>query len=247
MVSSALGEEVAVEVMRAGASDYLLKGQLSRFAPAVLREVENARARSVTVAERRLAEERLLQLAHYDSLTGLPNRVTFYDRLHQALAQARRHDWHVAVMFVDLDRFKNINDTLGHAGGDRLLQAEAKRLADSLREDDTVGRMSGDEFAVILTNPSHGQDAHVVAQKLLDSLVRPFAIGGREIFVSASIGIALHPTDGSEPETLVRNADVAMYRAKELGRNDFQFYTAKLNAASGKGSVECELRRARAW
>ncbi len=197
------------------------------------------------VTERRLAEERLLQLAHYDALTSLPNRVLFYDRLRQALAQARRNQWTVGVMFIDVDRFKNVNDTLGHAVGDRLLQQLSERLTGSVRTGDTVGRLGGDEFAIVLSSLSSPQDANLVAQKLMASFNEPFKIEDSEIYLTASIGITLYPDDSTEQDTLIRNADVAMYRAKELGRNNCQFYTAEMNARAVEAlSMENGLRRA---
>ena len=191
------------------------------------------------------SEEQLRQLAHYDNLTGLPNRVLFYDRLTQTLAQARRNRWTTAVMFLDLDRFKNVNDTLGHGAGDLLLKQVSERLAGCVRSGDTVGRLSGDEFAAVLATLSSPDDAAIVAQKMMSALTRPFDLTGREVFASASIGITLYPTDSMEPETLIRNADTAMYRAKEMGRNRVQFYTPEMNArALEKLNLESSLRHA---
>jgi diguanylate cyclase (GGDEF)-like protein/PAS domain S-box-containing protein len=191
------------------------------------------------------SEEQLRQLAHYDNLTGLPNRVLFLDRLQQALSQARRNHWTMAVMFLDLDRFKNVNDTLGHGAGDVLLMQVSKRLAGCVRSGDTVGRLSGDEFAVALSNLSHPDDAGLVAQKMMAALSRPFDLDGKEVFASASIGITLFPTDSTDQESLIRNADTAMYRAKEMGRNRVQFYTPEMNArAMEKLNLENSLRHA---
>src|SRR5262249_19392308 len=184
------------------------------------------------VTARKLAEERLLFLAHYDNLTGLPNRPLFYDRLQQALAHCRRSGRAAAVVFADLDHFKVANDTLGHAAGDQLLQQVALRLEDALRADDTVSRLGGDEFAVILTDLAHGEDAGAAAQKLMRSLDQPFELDGREVFVTASAGIALFPSDGEDADTLLKNADTAMYRAKEMERTSYQFYRADMNARS---------------
>ena len=182
------------------------------------------------VTDRKLAEERLMQLAHYDVLTSLPNRVLFYDRLKQALAQSKRNQWITGVMFIDVDRFKNVNDTLGHAVGDQLLQQISERLTRSVRTGDTVGRLGGDEFAIVLSNLSSAQDTNLVAQKIMANFDEPFKLEGSEIYVTASIGITLYPDDSTEQDTLIKNADAAMYRAKEAGRNNFQFYTPEMNA-----------------
>ncbi len=182
------------------------------------------------ITERKQMEQRLQHLAHFDSLTSLPNRLLFGDRLKQVLAQADRNGWLVAVLFVDLDHFKLVNDTLGHGIGDRLLQEVAQKLLDCVRAGDTIGRLGGDEFALILPNVACAQDAALVAQKLVGALARPILIDGHEIFASASVGITLYPSDSKDPEQLVRNADTAMFRAKDMGRNGYQFYTAEMNA-----------------
>ena len=197
------------------------------------------------ITDMRESEERLLYLAHYDNLTSLPNRVLFYDRLKQALSQARRNRWVTAVMFLDLDRFKNVNDTLGHGAGDLLLRQVSERLAGCVRSGDTVGRLSGYEFAIVLSNLAGPDDASLVAQKIMATLGKPFNLYGKEVFVSASIGITLFPSDSLDQDTLIQNADTAMYRAKELGRNTFRFYTPEMNArALEKLSLESSLRRA---
>ncbi|MBI4205676.1 MAG: PAS domain S-box protein, partial [Betaproteobacteria bacterium] len=197
------------------------------------------------ITDLRESEERLLYLAHYDNLTSLPNRVLFYDRLKQALSQARRNQWITAVMFLDLDRFKNVNDTLGHGAGDLLLRQVSERLAACVRSGDTVGRLSGDEFAIVLSNLAGPDDASLVAQKVMATFTKPFNLYGKEVFVSASIGITLFPTDSLDQDTLIQNADTAMYRAKDLGRNSFRFYTPEMNArALEKLSLESSLRRA---
>ncbi len=197
------------------------------------------------ITERKHAEERVLQLSHYDALTNLPNRVLCYDRLQQALAQATRNQWSMAVMFADLDRFKNINDTLGHSVGDALLQQASERLAGCVRTGDTVGRSGGDEYMLVLSNLRGAQDAGVVAQKITAAFAEPFTLDGREVYVTVSLGIALYPGDSKDQDELVRDADTAMYRAKELGRNNFQFYQASMNAkALDKLNLENGLRRA---
>jgi diguanylate cyclase (GGDEF)-like protein/PAS domain S-box-containing protein len=197
------------------------------------------------ITERKEAEERLMRLAHYDVLTSLPNRVLFYDRLKQALAQARRNQWITGVMFIDVDRFKNINDTLGHAVGDRLLQQVSERLIRSVRAGDTVGRLGGDEFAVVLSNLSSAQDANLIAQKIMASFKDPLKLAGVELYVTASIGITLYPDDSTDQETLIKNADAAMYRAKDVGRNSYRFYTPEMNARALEHlSLENSLRGA---
>jgi diguanylate cyclase (GGDEF)-like protein/PAS domain S-box-containing protein len=180
------------------------------------------------ITERKRAEERLAYMARYDQLTGLGNRVLFQDQLEGALARGVRTGSPVALMFLDLDRFKAVNDTLGHEAGDSLLRSVAECLRGCVRETDTVARMGGDEFSVILENLSRGQDAALVAQKILDALSKPFDLEGQEVFVISSIGIAVSPPSGSN--VLVGDADAAMYRAKQLGRNNYQFYTPEMNA-----------------
>ncbi len=182
------------------------------------------------ITERKRAEERLLQLANYDSLTSLPNRTLFHDRLTHALAKARRQRGQVALLFLDLDRFKMINDSLGHHAGDELLKAVAQRLQQNARKGDTVARLGGDEFTVILEELTHHEDATTVARKIQDVMNRPFHIDGHEMFVTTSLGIAIFPQDGADIEELLKNADTAMYRAKEQGRNNYRFYTADMNA-----------------
>jgi len=197
------------------------------------------------ITERKEAEERLMHLAHYDVLTSLPNRVLFYDRLKQALAQAKRKQWITGVMFIDVDRFKNVNDTLGHAVGDRLLQQVSERLIRSVRAGDTVGRLGGDEFAIVLSNLSSAQDANLIAQKIMVSFKEPLKLAGVELYVTASIGITLYPDDSTDQETLIKNADAAMYRAKDVGRNSYRFYTPEMNARALEHlSLENSLRGA---
>ena len=191
------------------------------------------------------SEEQFRVLAHYDILTGLPNRALFYDRLTQALAQARRNRWWLAVMFIDVDRFKNVNDTFGHAAGDQLLKQVSARLVECVRIEDTVGRLSGDEFAVVLSRLAAPGDAGTVAKKIVEQFNRPFQLEGTELFVTGSVGITVFPTDTVDQDTLIRNADVAMYQAKERGRNTYQFYTSEMNRRTREMlNLEGELRRA---
>ncbi|MDO9371362.1 MAG: diguanylate cyclase [Gammaproteobacteria bacterium] len=171
------------------------------------------------------AERRFQHLAHHDALTGLPNRLLFEDRLQQTLAQASRQGQMVALLFIDLDNFKPINDTQGHAVGDQMIRIAAERLTGCVRSADTVARLGGDEFTALLANIARVADVELVAQKILEVIARAFVIGGHELFTTASIGIALYPADGSDAETLLHHADSAMYRAKQAGKNKYQLYT----------------------
>jgi diguanylate cyclase (GGDEF)-like protein len=197
------------------------------------------------VTDRKRVEEQIQYQAYHDALTGLPNRMLFLDRLQIALAHARRQGGQPAVLFLDLDDFKVINDTLGHATGDRLLQGLAERLIVSVREDDTVARMGGDEFTLLLPNVGRMEDAARLAGKLLEAVAQPFQIDGQDLFVTTSVGVSLYPGDGEDAETLLKNADRAMYRAKEMGRNNYQLFAPALNVrAVNRLSLETRLRRA---
>lgn len=183
------------------------------------------------VAERLQAEERARHLAMHDALTGLPNRRLLQDRLAQALAQARREGWQVAVMFVDLDRFKNINDTLGHGVGDEVLRETARRLTGALRASDTVSRVGGDEFVIVLSHALVEVDIALIAAKLMAELSVPCRVGDRELRVTPSIGISVFPDDSDDAVKLLSYADAAMYHAKASGRRNVQFYAATMSAA----------------
>jgi diguanylate cyclase (GGDEF)-like protein len=202
-------------------------------------------ALTIEAAQRRRAEKRLQHLAHHDTLTGLPNRNLLDDRLRQAVALASRQGSYVAVMFLDLDRFKTINDSLGHLVGDRLLAQVAARLAGALRAGDTIARLGGDEFVVVLPGVKGPADAATVAGHLMQRLAPCVVVDGRELHVSASIGISLYPGDGQTVEALMRSADTAMYHAKDAGGNAYQFYAATMKAAATlRLDVETELRAA---
>ncbi len=170
-------------------------------------------------------EETFTQLAYYDTLTGLPNRALFNDRLGMALAHSQRNQHKLAVMLLDLDRFKDVNDELGHAVGDQLLQAVGNRLTTILRESDTVCRVGGDEFLLLLPEIARAKDAAAVAERVLEAIREPFALDAHELLITTSLGIAIYPDDGEDGDTLVRNADIAMYRAKEQGRDNYERYT----------------------
>jgi diguanylate cyclase (GGDEF)-like protein/PAS domain S-box-containing protein len=197
------------------------------------------------ITERKRAEERVRNLAYHDPLTGLPNRRLFNDRLAVALAQAHRRRQPLAVLFLDLDHFKLINDSFGHGLGDLLLQRAALRLIASVREGDTVARLGGDEFILLLPGLGRAEDVGRVAEKVLDALRQPLLLGERELTVSASMGISVYPDDGADVESLVKNADAAMYRAKDKGRDRFEAYTPEMTAAAGeRGALEGRLRHA---
>ena len=182
------------------------------------------------ITERKETEERLLYLANYDSLTGLPNRALFRDRLRRAIARAQRNETRVALLFLDLDRFKNINDSLGHHAGDQLLRGVARRLKQYARKGDTVARLGGDEFTVILEGIANADDAAHVASKILELMEPAYKLDGHEVVATPSIGITIYPDDAADMRTLLKNADTAMYRSKERGRNRYQFYTSDMNA-----------------
>ena len=206
--------------------------------PAVL-----AVARDIT--ERKKAEEEIQQLAYYDTLTGLPNRLLFRDRLNQALAQASRDGRRSVVLFLDLDRFKEVNDTLGHSVGDEMLKVMAGRLKGCMRRSDTVSRLGGDEFVLVLSSVAHDEDIATTVQKIQDVLAEPLLLGGQELFCTCSIGIAIYPLDGEDEDTLLKNADIAMYMAKDQGRNTYQFFSREMNVKTVERlALEAGMRHA---
>ena len=197
------------------------------------------------VSERKEREERVRHLAHHDFLTDLPNRVLLNDRIAQAISHAERNRSQVAVLFLDLDRFKNVNDSLGHSVGDKLLQEVARRLRGCMRASDTVSRQGGDEFVILMPDVADPADIARGAQKMLDAVASAYAIDGHELITTPSIGISVYPSDGEDVETLLKNADAAMYHAKESGRNNYQFFTQDMNTrALERLSLERSLRRA---
>ncbi len=196
---------------------------------AVVRNEQGAIANYIAlfsdITERRASFDRIQHLAHYDALTHLPNRALLNDHIELAIAGAKRNGTQLAVVFIDLDRFKNVNDTMGHHVGDILLQAVAERLRKCVRESDTVARLGGDEFVILLNNINGEKDAALVAQKVIDLIGEPFMIAGYQADIGSSMGISIYPTHGSDRFTLLRQADAAMYLAKEKGRNNFQFFS----------------------
>jgi diguanylate cyclase (GGDEF)-like protein len=241
--------ETDVLAMKAGAADYLVKGEVTT----------SLIERSIRYAiERNQADKEIARLAFYDSLTGLPNRVLFKDRLDQALARSERDGVSSALLFFDIDNFKRINDTLGHPAGDLLLKSIADRLSAHIRNCDTlsrahsteenenlVARLGGDEFVLLLGRISRPEDASLVAKRVLSLLADPFMLEGNEIYVSVSIGIAVYPADGRSVDELIKTADMAMYQVKERGKNGFRFYEPAMHAAAVRRlEIEADLRRA---
>jgi diguanylate cyclase (GGDEF)-like protein/PAS domain S-box-containing protein len=226
------GVESAIEDSSAPIHDR--RGQVTG-AVMVFHDVSTARALTLKLAH----------FAQHDSLTDLPNRALLNDRLTQAISLAQRHHTALAVLYLDLDRFKHINDSLGHLAGDRLLQSVALRLSECVRATDTVCRLGGDEFVILLSEVAHAHDAAACADKLFQAVRMPFVFGEHEIHVTASIGIVIYPGDGAEVEALLKNADSAMYEAKDRGRNNYQFYRSDLNSsATERQSLEGGLRHA---
>lgn len=209
-------------------------------------ELERANAvLEARIAEREQSAERLSHLASYDTLTGLPNRTLFLDRLMQAMARINRDEKMLALLLLDMDRFKEVNDTFGHDTGDRLLEAVANRLQQGLREVDTIARLGGDEFTMILENIGGTEVAASVAKKIVDVFTQPFVLNERELFIMPSIGIALYPHDAQDANTLLRNADIAMYHAKRKGDGKFRFYTEQMHAqTTHQSNLETGLRSA---
>ena len=216
-----------------------------RFTPGSISFLQSLANVLATAIDRKSAEERLTFLAQFDPLTGLPNRSLFLDRLGQAMEQAQRNRGRIGVVFADLDRFKIVNDTMGHSVGDKLLVQVAQRLQECVRSGDTVARLGGDEFAFILSNLAHAEDATVVAEKVIAALSLVFELEGQEVYISASLGISIYPGDGTDADSLLRNADTAMFQAKEHGPAIYQFYLPQMNErAVARLKMETQLRGA---
>ena len=236
ILSGVEDEEQAILAVKSGAQDYLIKGQTS----------SSTLCRAIRYAmERHRATQRITQLAHYDHLTGLANRGLFYERLNCAVARCNRNDMAMALMFLDLDHFKTINDTLGHECGDTLLKTVATRIKKCIREIDTGVRLGGDEFAVLLEQIISVEDVATVAQRILQLLAQPIIVNHHQLQITGSLGVTIYPWDSANPQELLSHADAAMYRAKAQGGNSYQFYTAGMKTAGLDGStLEVELNRA---
>ncbi len=218
---------VAAQALQEGAQDYLIKGQIETRG--LLRAMRYAIKRKTKELASSVEKEEMTYSAQHDSLTGLPNRVLLNDRLKQAIASAPRHKKKVVVLSMDLNGFKDINDSLGHSTGDKLLQSIAKRLVDCVRGSDTVSRQGGDEFIVLLSEVAQAEGAAVTAKRMLQAVGETYCIDRHDLHVTASIGLSLYPDDGSDPETLVKNADAAMYQAKENAGQNYRFFTPAMN------------------
>src|SRR3954465_14567885 len=228
-------DALALSAVKGGAQDYLVKSRLDR--ELLLRSMHYS-------IERKAYQVQLERQANYDALTGLPNRSLLHDRLRQAV-HAQRNPRNIAVVFMDLDHFKFVNDSLGHSVGDKLLKAMGERLRSVLREGDTVGRVGGDEFVLILNDQSNEEVIFRAMQRITAKVAEPIMIDAKEMYVTCSAGIALYPQDGRDVDTLLKNADAAMYRAKEHGRSNFQFYTSEMNErVTDRLALEHALRRA---
>jgi diguanylate cyclase (GGDEF)-like protein len=220
-------EMFAIKAVQKGAQDYLVKGRIDSCL--LVRSIRYAIERHRMLKKLEETQMKLKHLAHHDNLTGLPNRHMFYDHLSKSVARSYRQTKILAVLFIDLDRFKDVNDTRGHAEGDLLLISVARRLAECIRESDIVARIGGDEFVVMLDAIKSAHDAAKVAQKILEAMSKVFVVDDHEHFVGISIGISMYPADGFDVETLIKNADSAMYLAKECGRNNYKFFLSDLN------------------
>jgi diguanylate cyclase (GGDEF)-like protein len=238
-VSGTIGEDAAVAAMRVGAHDYIMKGNLKRLVPAVERELREATVRR----ERRRAEQRIAYLAYHDALTDLPNRSLLHDRLEQAARAATRDSKPLALLVMDLDGFKEVNDTLGHHAGDRVLQQVAARVRGTLRKQDTVARLGGDEFAIVL--PSTDADGAILAaQKMLQEIERPLVVDQRPLSVRASVGVSCFPDHGTSADALLQKADVAMYLAKSDGHGIVVYAADRDRHTHRRLTLITELRHA---
>ena len=226
-------EALALQALQEGAQDYLVKGQIDMrgLLRALRYAIERKNMEEAVFAERerdvkavRMTALHMKHLAQHDFLTGLPNRMLLLDRIVHAIALAPRHAKKVAVLYLDLDGFKEINDTRGHQAGDRLLQSIATRLVECVRGADTVSRQGGDEFVVLLSEMEQFGDAEITAKRMLQAVAEAHSIAGPGMQITTSIGISIYPEDGENAETLIKNADAAMYQAKENGRRSYQFF-----------------------
>jgi len=215
-------ESLAAQAFQEGAQDYLIKGQIETRE--LLRSLRHATSRKTMEEALSTEKIQITHSANHDFLTGLPNRMLLNDRVRQAIALAPRHKKKVAVLFLDLDGFKRINDSMGHATGDKLLQSVAQRLVDCVRGSDTVSRQGGDEFVVLLSEVARSQDAAISAQRMLQKVGAPHSIDQHELRVTASIGVSVYPDDGPDADTLIKNADSAMYLVKQTGRQSYEFF-----------------------
>jgi diguanylate cyclase (GGDEF)-like protein len=247
-VTGTMGEDKAVESLKSGATDYVLKQGMKRLAGSVRRAMgqrAEKQRREEIETELTRSEERLRFLAYHDALTSLPNRALFKDRLAQALADARRRDEKIALLFIDLDRFKDVNDSLGHSAGDLVLQHVAEQLIKCARNNDTVARLGGDEFVVVLSAIKDSTDAVIAAIRIKRELANEFMVNGAILSTTCSMGISVYPMDGGDAETLLKNADAALFSAKDGGRNGWQFFTQEMNdRAIQRLKMETALRPA---
>ena len=247
-LSGTLGEDRAVESLKNGATDYVLKQRMARLATAVERALAERREKlRCAQAEEQLkrSEEQLRFMAYHDALTGLPNRALFQDRLENTLAGARRRQEKIALVFLDLDRFKNINDSLGHTAGDIVLKQVGERIKKCVRDIDTIARLGGDEFVVIVGSVRDSTDAVIAAERIRKAIALEFEVQGIFLSTTCSIGISVFPEDGQDAETLLKNADIALFSAKDNGRNRWKFFTPDMDGrALERLTLENSLRRA---
>jgi diguanylate cyclase (GGDEF)-like protein len=236
-------EALAAQALQQGAQDYIIKGQIDPRA--LLRALRYAVERKSLEEKAREMALQITHTANHDFLTDLPNRVLLNDRIDFAIALAARHRTRLAVLFLDLDGFKHVNDSLGHSTGDKLLQSIAGRLVECVRAADTVSRQGGDEFVILLSEVERAEDAAVTATRILQAVAEPHDVDNHDLHVTASVGVSIYPEDGTDAESLIRNADTAMYQAKDMGRQTYRFFKPIMNArAVERQSIEADLRRA---
>ena len=229
LLSRANDEDLAVRALQHGAQDCLVKSRTD--GSSICKSIRYAIERHRVMAGLEETRQQEYMMAYFDSLTGLPNRQLFLDRLSQSLSHAQRYTQKVALFFLDLDGFKDVNDSMGHDCGDELLKVVALRLKDCLRKSDTVARLGGDEFTCILPNIKNRRDVAIVANKIINALTTVFEFNGQSVYISASLGVSIFPNDTEDMQTLIINSDRAMYRAKKAGKNNFQFFSTDLDFA----------------